>query len=39
LPFRIENDEVEAKFERGVLHITLPRAEADKPKRIEVKAG
>jgi HSP20 family protein len=39
LPFRIENDHVDAQFERGVLHITLPRAEADKPKRIEVKAG
>ena len=39
LPFRIEGDQVEASFERGVLHITLPRAEADKPKRIEVKAG
>ena len=39
LPFRIEAGEVKASFERGVLHITLPRAEADKPKRIEVKAG
>jgi HSP20 family protein len=39
LPFRIENDKVDANFERGVLQITLPRAEADKPKRIEVKAG
>ena len=39
LPFRIESDQVEASFERGVLHITLPRAEADKPKRITAKAG
>jgi HSP20 family protein len=39
LPFRIEGDQVEAAFERGVLHITLPRAEADKPKKISVKAG
>ena len=38
LPFQIEGDAVEATFERGVLHITLPRAEADKPKRISVKA-
>jgi HSP20 family protein len=39
LPFRIEGNQVEASFERGVLHIHLPRAEADKPKRITVKAG
>jgi HSP20 family protein len=39
LPFRVESDQVEAAFERGVLHITLPRAEADKPKKITVKAG
>jgi HSP20 family protein len=39
LPFRIEGDRVEASFERGVLHIHLPRAEADKPKKIAIKAG
>lgn len=39
LPFRIEGDQVEASFERGVLRIHLPRAEADKPKKITVKAG
>jgi HSP20 family protein len=39
LPFQVEGDAVEATFERGVLRVELPRAEADKPKRIEVKAG
>jgi HSP20 family protein len=39
LPFRIEGEEVEASFERGVLHIHLPRAQEDKPKKITVKAG
>ena len=39
LPFRIEGDQVEASFENGVLHIALPRAEADKPKKITVKPG
>lgn len=39
VPFEVEADAVEAVFEKGVLHITLPRAEADKPKRITVKAG
>ena len=39
LPFQIQGDQVEASFDKGVLHITLPRVEEDKPKRIEVKAG
>ncbi len=39
LPFDVEPDGVEATFEKGVLHITLPRAEADKPKKITVKSG
>ena len=38
LPFLVEADNVEAVFEKGVLHISLPRAEADKPKKIAVKA-
>ena len=39
LPFLVEGNEVDASFERGVLTIELPRAEADKPKKITVKAG
>jgi HSP20 family protein len=39
LPFQVQGDAVEASFERGVLRINLPRAEADKPKKITVKAG
>jgi len=37
LPFAVEAGRTEAAFENGVLHITLPRAEADKPKKIAVK--
>jgi len=37
LPFEVESDLVEAKFQNGVLNITLPRAEADKPKKIQIK--
>jgi HSP20 family protein len=37
LPFPIEVDKVEASVERGVLKMSLPRAEADKPKRISVR--
>ncbi len=36
LPFRVEASSVDAKFENGVLEITLPRAEADRPKRIAI---
>ncbi len=38
LPFEIDADNVEANFERGVLNITLPRAEHDKPRKITIKA-
>ena len=38
LPFHVEAGRVEAKYERGVLTITLPRAEADKPRKITVKS-
>jgi HSP20 family protein len=36
LPFGVEADHVQAKFSNGVLQITLPRAEAEKPRRISV---
>jgi HSP20 family protein len=39
LPFRVEVDKIEATFEKGVLHISLPRSEADKPKKIDVKSA
>lgn len=37
LPFMVDTKQVEASFKNGVLFINLPRAEADKPKRITVK--
>jgi HSP20 family protein len=39
LPFNIEADKVEARLEKGILHIFLPRAEVDKPKKITVKTS
>lgn len=36
LPFPVENDKVTAKYDLGVLTITLPRSEVTKPKRIEI---
>jgi HSP20 family protein len=38
LPFDVEPDKVEARFSKGLLSITLPRVEAEKPKKIEIKA-
>jgi HSP20 family protein len=38
LPFSIDTGKVDAKFIKGVLHINLPRAEADKPRKISVKS-
>lgn len=37
LPFKIEASAVEATFNKGVLQITLPRAIAERPKKITVK--
>ena len=37
LPFPIDNNAIEATHKRGVLSIIATRAEADKPRRIEVK--
>ncbi|MCB0193406.1 MAG: Hsp20/alpha crystallin family protein [Anaerolineae bacterium] len=39
LPFAVEAEQVEAVFDKGILHISLPRAEAEKPKKITVKAA
>jgi HSP20 family protein len=39
LPFPVDIDKVEATFKNGVLHISLPRSEADKPKKIVVKSA
>jgi HSP20 family protein len=36
LPFRVDADKASAKFERGVVTLTLPRPEEDKPHRISV---
>ncbi|MEO1172083.1 MAG: Hsp20/alpha crystallin family protein [Myxococcota bacterium] len=38
LPFAVATEGLTAKFEDGVLEVQLPRAEADKPRRIEINA-
>jgi HSP20 family protein len=41
LPFDAEPDKVEARFDKGVLHVTIPRSQQARPevKKIEVKGG
>jgi HSP20 family protein len=39
LPFRIDADAVQAKFERGILTLTLPRPASDQPHKIKVSRG
>lgn len=39
LPFLVDAGKVQAKLENGILTLTLPRAEADKPKKIEIKTA
>jgi len=37
LPMRVMGDQAEAHYEKGVLKVTIPKAEEVKPKRIAVK--
>jgi HSP20 family protein len=39
LPFRVEPEKVQARFNNGILEIELERLEADRPKRIEIRAA
>jgi HSP20 family protein len=37
LPFRVESEKVTAEYKNGILSLSLPRAEAEKPQRIQIK--
>jgi HSP20 family protein len=37
LPFQVDAQKVEAKYEKGMLMITLPRIEEELPKKIKIK--
>ncbi len=39
LPYQVEAAGVQAVFENGILNITLPRAESEKPRKIAVQAA
>jgi HSP20 family protein len=38
LPFAVNEDAIDARFENGVLKVRLPKHEAAKPRKIEIKA-
>lgn len=38
LPFRVNPDHIDARFENGVLTVEMQRPEEDKPKRIKIKS-
>ncbi|MCG6149053.1 Hsp20/alpha crystallin family protein [Leptospira levettii] len=39
LPFRVNQEQVSAKYVNGVLNIHLPRREEDKPKKVSISIG
>ena len=39
LPFRVDPEKVQARFDNGILEIELQRLEADRPKKIEIRAA
>ena len=39
LPRTVDADAISARFENGVLTVSLPKAEAAKPRRVQVEAG
>jgi HSP20 family protein len=39
VPFEIDADRAEATFDNGMLRLTLPKAEAARPKQIKVRVG
>ena len=38
LPFRVEVDEIQANLRHGILEVRLPKAQEDRPRRIEVRS-
>ena len=39
LPFRVDADKVQARFNNGILEVELQRLEADRPKKIEIRGA
>jgi HSP20 family protein len=37
LPYTVDSTRIEAMYDQGILKLTLPRAESDKPRKINVR--
>ncbi|HEY9160386.1 MAG TPA: Hsp20/alpha crystallin family protein [Desulfomonilia bacterium] len=37
LPYNVDSSKIEALYDKGILKLTLPRAESDKPRKINVR--
>jgi len=38
LPFNVDSEKVHASYKNGVLHVSLPKLEAEKPKKIKIES-
>ncbi len=36
LPYRVDSAKVEAHYEKGILRVTLPRSEEDRPRKVKL---
>lgn len=38
LPFNVDSEKVHASYKNGILHVELPKLEAEKPKKINIES-
>lgn len=38
LPFNVDSEKVHASYKKGILHVSLPKQEAEKPKKIKIES-
>ncbi len=38
LPFNVDSEKIHASYKNGVLHVSLPKLEAEKPKKIKIES-
>jgi len=38
LPFNVDSEKVTASYKNGILHVALPKLEAEKPKKIKIES-
>ena len=39
IPFQIDSEKVNARFSKGILYLTLPKAESEKPRKIQIEVA